>query len=96
MRLKVSDTEAVLSLAVTLTAMVPTSELVGVPVKVRVEALKDSQEGRDDPLDKVAVGQRSSTIDIGERIDGFTTERRIFCRGLIGNSIGNRWRVIHL
>ena len=53
--LKVSETEAVPSLAVTLTAMVPTSELVGVPVKVRVEALKESQEGRDDPLDKVAV-----------------------------------------
>ena len=55
-RLKVSETEVLdPSVAVTLTAMVPTSEFVGVPVKVRVEALKESQEGSDDPLDKVAV-----------------------------------------
>ena len=53
--LKVSETVADPSVAVTLTAMVPTSEFVGVPVKVPVEALKDNQEGRDDPLDKVAV-----------------------------------------
>ena len=53
--LKVSDTVAVPSLAVTFTAMVPTSELVGVPEKVRVEVLKESHEGRDDPLDSVAV-----------------------------------------
>ena len=54
--LNVSETEALdPSVAVTLTAIVPTSELVGVPVKVRVEALKDNQEGREDPLDNVAV-----------------------------------------
>ena len=53
--LKVSETVAEPSLAVTFTAMVPTSEFVGVPVKVRVEALKDNQEGREDPLDNVAV-----------------------------------------
>ena len=53
--LNVSETVAVPSLAVTLTAIVPTSELVGVPEKVRVEALKESQEGSDDPFDKVAV-----------------------------------------
>ena len=53
--LKVSDTVADPSLAVTLTAIVPTSAFVGVPEKVRVEVLKESQEGRDDPLDNVAV-----------------------------------------
>ena len=53
--LNVSETVAVPSLAMTLTAMVPTSELVGVPVNVRFEALKESQEGRDDPLERVAV-----------------------------------------
>ena len=54
--LNVSETEELdPSVAVTLTAIVPTSELVGVPVKVRVEALKDNQEGREDPLDNVAV-----------------------------------------
>ena len=54
-RLKVSETVADPSLAVTFTAMVPTSEFVGVPEKVRVEALKESHEGREDPLDNVAV-----------------------------------------
>ena len=53
--LKVSETEAVPSLAVTFTAMVPTSELVGVPENVRVEVLKESHDGREDPFDKVAV-----------------------------------------
>ena len=53
--LKVSETVAEPSLAVTFTAIVPTSELVGVPENVRVEALNESQEGREDPLDKVAV-----------------------------------------
>ena len=53
--LKVSETVAEPSLAVTFTAMVPTSELVGVPEKVRVEALNESHEGRDDPLDNVEV-----------------------------------------
>ena len=53
--LNVSDTVADPSLAVTFTAMVPTSEFVGVPEKVRVEALNESQEGSDEPLDNVAV-----------------------------------------
>ena len=53
--LKVSETVAVPSLAVTFTAIVPTSAFVGVPVKVRVEVLKDNQEGREDPFDNVAV-----------------------------------------
>ena len=54
--LKVSETEPLaLSVAVTLTAIVPTSEFVGVPVRVRVEALKDSQDGSDDSLERVAV-----------------------------------------
>ena len=68
-RLKVSDTEALdPSVAVTLTAMVPTSELVGVPVKVRVEALKDNQEGSDDPLDKVAVYVRLSPLSTSAKV----------------------------
>ena len=55
-RLKVSDTAApALSFATTLTAIVPTSELVGVPEKVRVEPLKESQEGSEDPLERVEV-----------------------------------------
>ena len=46
MRLKVSETEALdPSVAVTLTPMVPTSELVGVPVKVRVEAWEARRAG---------------------------------------------------
>ena len=54
--LKVSDTAApALSVAITLTAIVPTSELVGVPEKVRVEASNESQEGSDEPFESVAV-----------------------------------------
>ena len=52
--LKVSETVAEPSLAVTFTLMVPTSELVGVPEKVRVEVLKESQEGSEEPFDRVA------------------------------------------
>ena len=45
--LNVSFTEALpLSVAITLTAIVPISDVVGVPVKVRVEALKESHEGK--------------------------------------------------
>ena len=43
------------SVAVTLTASVPTSAFVGVPERVRFDALKESQEGRDEPLERVAV-----------------------------------------
>ena len=66
--LKVSETVVDPSLAVTLTAIVPTSELVGVPVKVRVEALKESQEGRDDPLDNVAVYVRLSQLSTSTKV----------------------------
>ena len=44
-RLKVSETDKLPSPAVILTAIVPTSEFVGVPERVREEALKESQEG---------------------------------------------------
>ena len=55
-KLKVSYADALdPSVAVTLTAIVPTSAFVGVPEKVRFEALKESQEGRDDPFERVAV-----------------------------------------
>ena len=53
--LNVSETVADPSLAVTFTTIVPTSEFVGVPEKVRVEVLKDNQEGRDEPFESVAV-----------------------------------------
>ena len=53
--LKVSETVAVPSLAVTLTAIVPKSLLVGVPEKVRFEALKESQEGSEEPFESVAA-----------------------------------------
>ena len=56
------------SVAVTLTAIVPTSAFVGVPEKVRFDALKESQEGRDDPLDKVAVYVRLSPLSMSEKV----------------------------
>ena len=53
---KVSLTAALeLSVAVTLMEMEPTSPLRGVPEKVRVLALKLSQEGREVPSARVAV-----------------------------------------
>ena len=68
-RSKVSETEALdPSVAVTLTAMVPTSELVGVPVKVRVEALKESQEGREEPLERVVVYVRLSPLSTSAKV----------------------------
>ena len=42
------------SVAVTLTAMAPASPSEGVPLNVRVEALKLSQDGNALPFDKVA------------------------------------------
>ena len=53
--LNVSETVADPSLAVTFTAIVPTSELVGVPANEFVSESKISQEGREDPFDNVAV-----------------------------------------
>ena len=52
---KVSLTVAVPSLAVTLTDSVPRSAVSGVPEKVRVAAVKVSQEGRAESSDLVAV-----------------------------------------
>ena len=55
-RLKVSATLALLlSVAVTLTATDPTSSFKGVPVKVCVVVLNESQDGSADPSAKVAV-----------------------------------------
>ena len=54
--LKVSATEALLvSFAVTLTAISPTFAFKGVPLNVRVLALKDSQDGKALPSESVAV-----------------------------------------
>ena len=51
-----SLTEALLpSVAVTLTVIVPTSPLAGVPLKVRVAGLKLSQLGSALPFDSVAL-----------------------------------------
>ena len=56
--LKVSDTAApALSVAITLTAIVPTSEFVGVPEKVCVEVLKESQEGREFGLQETCAAR---------------------------------------
>ena len=52
---KVSLTESVPSLAVTLTETVPTSATAGVPEKVRVEASKLSQPGSAPSSDFAAV-----------------------------------------
>ena len=43
------------SVAVTLTLISPTLSFNGVPVKLRVEALKLNQEGKDEPFASVAV-----------------------------------------
>ena len=52
----VSDTlSKLLSVAVIMTSIAPTSEFVGVPLKVRVVALKSSHEGRATPLKSVAA-----------------------------------------
>ena len=67
--LNVSDTEADPSLAVTFTAMVPTSELEGVPENVLVEVLKESHEGREEPLEGRGI-LSGSAIDIGKVLDG--------------------------
>src|SRR5262245_43681606 len=53
--LNMSDTEALLSLAVTFTAIVPTSPAPGVPENVRVVALNDSQPGSGASVSSVAV-----------------------------------------
>ena len=54
--LKVSATVALLpSVAVTLTARTPTFALSGVPLKVRVSASKESQDGSALPSESVAV-----------------------------------------
>ena len=53
---KVSETlSEPLSVAVTVTSVTPTSEFLGVPVKVFVAALKLSHEGRSAPLKRAAA-----------------------------------------
>ena len=54
--LKVSEIAALpLSLAVTFTATTPTSAFNGVPLKVRVDASKESHDGKARPSSSVAV-----------------------------------------
>ena len=48
----------------------PTSVLSGVPLKVRVPALKVSQEGSAEPLERRAIAQRVAHIDVGKRSPG--------------------------
>ena len=66
--LNVSDTEADPSLAVTFTAMVPTSEFAGVPENVLVEVLKESHEGREEPLARVAVYARVVPLSTSAKV----------------------------
>ncbi len=69
-KLKVSLTEApALSVAVTCTEIVPTSLLVGVPVKVRVAALNVSHEGKGVPPANVAEYVKMSPASISEKVE---------------------------
>ena len=67
--LNVSKVEALEpSVAVTFTVIVPTSPFFGVPLKVRVPALKESQEGRLDPFERAAVYVRLSPLSISVNV----------------------------
>ena len=67
--LKTSDAERPLvSAAVTLTVIIPTSVFTGVPLKIRVAASKDSQLGNTFPSDKVAVYVSESPSSASENI----------------------------
>ena len=66
--LNVSETVAVPSLAVTLTAMVPTSEFFGVPKKLRVSLSNIIHAGREEPLESVAAYVRLSPLSTSAKV----------------------------
>ena len=64
------------SVAVTLTEMVPTSALSGVPEKVPVAALKLSQEGRAAPVSRVALRVSVSPASTSAKVPAGTMNEK--------------------
>ena len=68
-RVKLSATEAALaSVLVTVMSILPTSSLVGVPLRTPVAAVKVSQLGRSPPPVKVAVKVEVSPVSTSAKV----------------------------